>query len=252
MTSSPAPAFVLAAAIIGTLALTSCKEEQAPPPATTPQTPAAAVTPDPKAAGEIPLLAIKKGDFWRYVVQVEVTSQDQPDSPPQITRHETTRTFLGKIKPAADKPEVDAFEVVVPNTPTERELVEIYDDRILMRGSIRITDGVASPPMWLEPPVPFVLSNIRTGSSMPALSVAEGERTRGIFVVGREDVTVPAGTFRAIRLLMTGKDLELEMRRTIWFAPGVGIVKELNTRYTKEIMLLRQTQELVETSVKKG
>jgi len=74
--------------------------------------------------------------------------------------------------------------------------------------------------------------------------------SRSTSVVDREDVTVPAGTFRSIRLLMIGKDSDLEMRRTIWFAPRVGIVKELTTRYAKDTMLLHQNQELIETNLK--
>ena len=50
---------------------------------------------------------------------------------------------------------------------------------------------------------------------------------------------------------MTGKDSGLELRRTIWFAPGIGIVKEQTSRYTAETLLFRQTQELTETNRRK-
>jgi hypothetical protein len=212
------------------------------PPATSPS------ADQPAAPSEIPLLPLAKGDFWRYQVGVEVTAPNQPAGAPESKTHQSTRTYLGKLKPAPEKPEVDVFEVVIPNSPTERELVEIYPDRILMRGSIRLTPGEEPKLMWLDPPVPFVLSHIRPGSSLPSLTVAQGETSRGISVVGREDVTVPAGTFRAIRLLMTGKDSGLEMRRTIWFAPGIGIVRDQTARYTADTLLFRQTQELVETN----
>ncbi|MCF7733403.1 MAG: DUF3108 domain-containing protein [Akkermansiaceae bacterium] len=239
------PLLTLMLAIGAALFISSCRETPPPPSDAGDQT-----TPvDPKFPNEIPLLPVKMGDFWRYQVQVEVNTPDHPAT----TRHETTRTYLGKLKPVPDKDEVDVFEVVIPNSPTERELVEIYEDRILMRGSLKITDGKASPPIWFDKPVPFVLSNIRPGSSFPPLTVADGEVTRGIHVVGREEVTVPAGSYRTIRLLMTGvdgKQLGLELRRTIWFAPGVGIVKELTTRYTRDAILVRQTQELIETNVK--
>ncbi len=212
-----------------------------PPPADSPADP-------PGAPSEIPLLPITKGDFWRYQVQVEVNTPGQAATAPQAKTYQSTRTYLGKLKPAPDKPEVDTFEVVIPDSPTERELVEIYPDRILMRGTVKLAPGEEPKLMWLDPPVPFVLSNIRSGSSLPSLTVAQGEATRGISVVGREDVTVPAGTFRSVRLLMTGKDSGLEMRRTIWFAPGIGIVKEQTARYTADTLLFRQTQELAETS----
>ena len=251
MKPQPVPALGLTFVLGGVLLMSACKQEtrqssgENPPPP-----PPAAVPLDPNAVPEVPLLPLTQGDFWRYQVQVEVPPQADPAGTPGTSTYQSTRTYLGKLKPIPDKPEVDVFEVVIPNSPTERELVEVYEDRILMRGSIMITDGVAAKPMWLEPPVPLVLSYIRTGSSLPRLTVAKGGISRSISVVGREDVTVPAGTFRSIHLLMIGKDGDLEMRRTIWFAPRVGIVKELTTRYAKDTMLLRQTQELIETNLK--
>lgn len=231
--------------------LAACERKQDPAsgaPAASPPPTADSPADPPSALSEIPLLPITKGDFWRYQVHVEVNAPGQAATAPQAKTYQSTRTYLGKLKPAPDKPEVDTFEVVIPDSPTERELVEIYQDRILMRGTVKTNSSEEPKLMWLDPPVPFVLSNIRSGSSLPSLTVAQGEATRGISVVGREEVTVPAGTFRSIRLLMTGKDSGLEMRRTIWFAPGIGIVKEQTARYTADTLLFRQTQELAETS----
>lgn len=247
------PIAVFAAVLLTAACKKAAPAAASPPPAASPPASAPSGAP-PGAPGpsEIPLLPVKQGDVWRYQVKIEIPAGvASPEAPASITTHELTRTYIGKVKPLENKPEVDCFEVVIPGSPTERELVEIYEDRILMRGAIIITDGVAGQPQWLEPPVPFVLSNIRTGSAFPELSVAEGSRTRHSSVVGREDVTVPAGTFRAIRLLMTGKDGPLEMRRTIWFAPGIGIVRQEKARYVDEKVLLRETQELQETSVKR-
>jgi hypothetical protein len=44
---------------------------------------------------------------------------------------------------------------------------------------------------------------------------------------------VPSGTFPSIRLLMLGMDGDLELRRTIGFSPGTGIVREEKTRYRR-------------------
>jgi hypothetical protein len=235
------------AAITAVLLATACDKPGpvgSPPPAIPPT-----ATPEP---GEIPLLPVQPGDVWRYQVKLEIPAgAASPDAPASVTSHQLTRTYLGKVKPLDHKPAVDCFEVVIPGSATERELVEIYPDRILMRGSIVITAGVAAKPLWLEPPVPFVLSNIKVGAAFPELSVAEGSRTRHTSVVAREEVTVPAGTFRAIRLLMTGTDGPLDLLRTIWFAPGVGIVRQEKTRHLAAKMLLRETQELLETSVKR-
>lgn len=213
----------------------------------------------PAQPSETPLLPVQTGDFWRYDVQLEVHVPPPPGdkSPPTMETRwfKTTRTYLGKLAPFPDKPEVkvDVFEVVTPGSGTERELVEIDDDQIRLRGSIPFEDGVAGHPVWFEPPVPFVAANIRAGAPLPSLSVADGEGTRDIQVVGREEVTVPAGTFRAIKLLMSGMDSKaagIEMRRTIWFAPGVGIVKDVTSRYSPDAKLFTRSQELTATSVK--
>ena len=57
---------------------------------------------------------------------------------------------------------------------------------------------------------------------------------------------VPAGTFNCHRLLTTGNDGEIELRKTLWFSPGNGIIREEKTRYRREKLLFRETQELIE------
>ena len=49
---------------------------------------------------------------------------------------------------------------------------------------------------------------------------------------------------------MTGTDGGVELRRTIWFAPGIGIVREEKTRYRTGKLLFRETQQLAQTSLK--
>ncbi|MCU0779786.1 MAG: hypothetical protein MUF04_01640 [Akkermansiaceae bacterium] len=250
----------LALALVAVLVfpLGSCKKAETRPQPATETVPSTQKDPnsEPDAPSEVPLLPIKAGDFWRYQVDLEVmnpsTAADGAAAAPETRSFSVTRTYLGKLPVKPDKPPVDVFEVVTPGEETERELVEIHADQIHLRGSVPFKDGVAGKPIWLDTPVPFVAANIRAGSSLPSISMAEGEVTRGIQVVGREEVVVPAGTFRAIKLLMSGMDSKaagIEMRRTTWFAPGVGIVKEITSRYTKDLKIMTRTQILTETSV---
>ena len=195
------------------------------------------------------ILPLKKGDSWVYKVKVEV--------PPGITSEgsaaveledEMERVYLGKMKIGDKEPEVDVFEVTKASAPVERELVEIHDDRILMRGSLIPSagdDGI----QWFGSPVLFVFAGMRPGQETAKLSVQEGTRQRGIQVVARENVTVPAGEFPAIRLLMTGNDGEFMLRKTIWFSPRTGIVKEEKNRYAGDKLLFRETTELLKTTV---
>lgn len=200
-------------------------------------------------AADMPILPLNTGDWWKYKVSVEVSQEiTSGGAAPGDIEHVKRRVYLGKISPGEGLPEVDAFDVVAPGQAVERELVEIYDDRIMMRGTARPESG--GKPMWLETAIPFVFAGMRPGIEMKPLSIYEGANQRIMKVVARESVEVPAGTFPCIRLLMTGNDGELELRRTTWFAPGIGIVKEEKTRYAGEKLLFRETSSLLETNVK--
>jgi hypothetical protein len=101
-------------------------------------------------------------------------------------------------------------------------------------------------PLWLDPPVPFVIAGMRPGTELPEIKDAQGAVTRKTQVIAREDVTVPAGKFASIRILTTGTDGDMELRLTRWFSPGNGIIREEKTRYRKEKLIFRETQELKE------
>lgn len=226
-------------------ATTACEQEK---PKAAPKEAESEVAAALKAA-DIPILPIKKGDYWKYSMKVEV--------PPGVTSEaaaamdletEKTRTFLGKITASEDRPPVQAFDVVVPGQPIERELVEIREDRVMMLGTDR-PENLEARPIWLDPPIPFVIAGMRPGQEMVPFTILEGTVKRGLKVVAREEVEVPAGKYPAIRMLMTGNDGEFEVRRTTWFAPGVGIVKEEKSRYADDRLLFRAITELVETNV---
>jgi len=195
-------------------------------------------------AADIPLLPVGTGDAWHYQVRTRIPAGvTAPGSAEVDVSHERVRRFIGKIIPAEGLPEVDCFEVTNPGSPVEREFVEIHDDRILMRGSL-IMRPEATQPLWLEPAVPFIIAGLRPGDKLPDVEAVGGSRTRATEVVAREEITVPAGTFQTIRLLMTGEDGRVELRRTLWFAPGHGLVREEKSRSLAGSLLLEETSEL--------
>jgi len=199
---------------------------------------------------DIPILPVKKGDFWKYRVKVEIPAGIASEGAAAVDiEQEKSRRYVGKVNAGKDRPEVDAFDVESPGVPVERELVEILEDRILMRGSTR-PDMPDAQPIWMDPPVPFVVAGVRPGQVVAEFGVQDGARKRGIKVVARESVKVPMGEYAAIRLLMTGNDGRFDVRRTTWFVPGIGIVKEEKTRYADGKLLFRETSELIGTSMK--
>lgn len=214
-------------------------------------TPAASVgiVNDELRKADMPILSLKVGDFWKYRVAVDVspgiTKADAPATSLQLVK---TRTFRGKVQVSEKHPEAEAFDVEVTGQSLERELVEIYEDRIMMRGTIRPNE-IDAKPLWLEPAVPFVFAGLRPGQELTRLGVMGGASKRVTKVVAREKVTVPAGDFNAIRLLITGNDGQFELHKTIWFVPKVGIVKEEKIRYSDGLLIFRETTELTETNV---
>lgn len=227
---------ILGAAVVA-CALPSCDK-----PAGTPTTPPA--TDEALRHQDMPIMPVNPGDSWIYQVRLFIPSDvTSPGAAEVNTEHERIRTYLGKQAAAPGLPATDCFEVTVPGAPREREFVEILDDRILMRGTLVLRQETTKP-MWLETPVPFVISGLKPGTAMPGFRTADGGLSRRTEVIAREPVTVPAGTFEAIRLLTTGRDGDLELRRTIWFTPRTGIVREEKIRYRADKLVFRETQEL--------
>jgi hypothetical protein len=231
------------AAIACLLPLVSCEKEKQV--ATKPSD----IAQERLKATDIPILPLVVGDFWKYKVKVEVPQGVTSEGASAIEiDQEKTRVFKGKVFVAEGYPEVEAFDVSIPGQPVERELVEIHEDRILMRGSTQ-PEVADAKPIWLDPPIPFVTAGLRAGQSIANLGDDAGARKRGLQVVAREKVSVPAGEYDAIRLLMTGNDGQFEVRRTTWFVPKVGIVKEEKARYAGDKLLFRETTDLIVTTV---
>ncbi len=196
--------------------------------------------------GDTPILPVSPGDTWTYEVNLEIPADVSSAGAAEVeAKHRRTRTYLGKISAAEGLPATDCFEVRVPGFPNEREFVEIREDRILMRGSM-VMRPETTRPMWLETPVPFVIAGMKPGTAIPELKTAEGGLSRKTQVIARETIAVPAGSFPCIRLLTMGNDGELELRRTIWFSPGHGIIREEKARYRREQLIFRETHQLVE------
>lgn len=200
----------------------------------------------PGEPAKIRILPVSPGDRWVYDVSLEIPSGITSAGAGAVsTKHRRPRTYLGKKSAAEGLPEVDCFEVTVPGSPDEREFVEIQNDRILLYGSL-IMRPETTKPMWMDKPVLFFQTGMIPGTKIPEVSTDNRAFTRQTEDIAVEDVKVPAGTFHCHRLLMNGNDGEIELRRTIWFSPGNGIIREEKTRYRREKLLYREIQELSE------
>jgi hypothetical protein len=209
--------------------------------------PSAVVTAPP----DTPILPVSVGDSWTYDVHLSIPADvTSPGAAEVDETYQRVRTYLGKISAAVGLPAVDCFEVTAPVTATEREFVEISNDRILMRGSMLMRPETTQP-MWLSHPVPFVIAGMKPGTESPELQTQGGGLSRKTYVVSREDLTTQVGTFHTIHLLTTGQDGDIELRHSIWFAPGSGIIREEKTR-TRHGQLLYQEEQSLSGRFKDG
>ena len=237
--------FRIHAALLCLLTLVSCdKETQS---AAKPAAPIA----DDLVKKDTPILPIKPGDYWKYEVKLEIPPGVQLEGAPEAGAvREKIRTYLGKLSPKAGLPEVDAFDVRVPGQALEREFVEIFDDRIMMRGT-QYPDTPNGDLLWLKAPIPFAVAGMRPGMESRQEGLYDETTTRSVKVVAREMIDVPAGNYECLRLLMVGSDGEFQIRRTTWFAPGIGIVKVEKMRYAGKKLLFRETTSLRETNLRR-
>lgn len=203
--------------------------------------------------GEVPILKAKAGDLWKYRVVSELHHSNGT-----IDRREGTRIrrALGLQEPVAGMGKVDVFEVSDEATPLEREFVEIQPETVLMRGSLSLRDPQAKA-IVLEKGVPLVKAGMRGGEDLPEMKIAGNKAapdapvaSRKLRVIGRERVETPAGNFDTIKILMTGLEGSeaegtVELRRTIWFAPGDGIVREDKERSIQGKTVVREEHWLV-------
>jgi len=222
------------------LLLFSCDREKSTNP------PPSATAVDQSATADMPILPVKTGDSWIYDVSLEIPAGVSTTNAAEVkSKHQRTRTYLGKIAAAENLPETDCFEVTTPGYPSEREFVDIRNDCVLMRGSMTLHPQ-GSKPLWLKTPVPFVIAGMKAGTALPEIKSESAKMSRKIQVIARETITVPGGNYATIRILTTGNDGDIELRNTVWFSPGYGIVRQEKTRYSREKLLYREIQELRE------
>lgn len=189
------------------------------------------------------ILPVSVGEGWVYRVEYEMPGQHGQD--PATREGTRVRRYVGKVSPVAGGPQYDCFEVVEEGRTTQREYVELTQDKVWMKGS----QTMSEPPgeaMILEAPVLFAELGMKAGSPVSRVEAGKENVRRAFEVVAREGLDVPAGHFECLRMLMTGSDAGSEVRRTIWFAEGQGIVREEKTRYLAGKVVFRETQELLE------
>lgn len=218
----------------------------------------------PSFSEEQALLTLTKGDRWDYQVTVEaprgaqmpggegVTLKETPDG--MTASFQKSRIYLGKTTPKKDGAELDTFQMIRNGKILEFEFSDFQKNEIYALGS-KDTTKKDSQVMLLSQPLLVYSSKNQPGDKWEIKS-GDGKTTplftRKFRIFGEEKVTVPAGVFNAIRIVMTGQSGPTEIKRTVWFAKGTGFVKEEKTYYSAKKRLIHQRMELSKFTKGKG
>lgn len=232
----------LAATAVFLLVLPCCKKPEAPPAVE------AAPEANPLVEADTPALAIQPGQEWRYEVTIE-NPHDIRTGGSVTGKFERTRRYKGKVDPGNSQPPADCFEVRAKGTKITREFILIEPEQISLLGQAEVDEetGVQSQLIWFEHPIPFFKAGLSAGDSLPGIVLNQGTAFwRVTRVIGREKVEVPAGEFDSVRLQMMGKDRDVLLRKTYWFAPGIGIVRGETVREVNGKPVLVETDELIQ------
>jgi hypothetical protein len=147
-----------------------------------------------------------------------------------------------KVTVRVDKQELLDFKKgdKIEKIPAYR-LVTTKDEREKSEHVAVFPDGVyrlASDGKEIQPPIRFFKLPLKKGESWEIEAVVEGMTVKGTFHANEEDVKVPAGTYKTMRI--TGSDMQIgsqKMNIEYWFSFDVGIVKQWVKLGSYEVVL---------------
>ena len=193
-----------------------------------------------------PLIPTAPGTSWRYYMTEEIgkgldlknvkTDADRKIRLPVLYRLEGTENLNGK--------DVLKFEMHRAGTITNTDLLSVDDHGITCWARINLDGELVK----FNPPQTIIAAPIQKGVAWDFDGEAGELKVQQHYeVTGQENIEVPAGKFQAFRI---HGDQTTPNRMMIdrWFAPGIGIVKDITTiQDTKGDLLQRISLELAET-----
>jgi hypothetical protein len=159
-----------------------------------------------------PLLPAGEGTTWVY------------DSTETLTGAAPVRSVVTVRagKQLLDGKEVVKLETLSGNAVAKTELVTLNESGIMCLARSGKDGKIAK----LDPPEPLIVAPLKVGAAWDSNGEMAGLKMHQRFtVVGEENVTVPAGRFRAFHLQCEDSSL-MSIKLDRWFVPGTGFVKE--------------------------
>ncbi|MCP5538390.1 MAG: hypothetical protein H7A51_19420 [Akkermansiaceae bacterium] len=209
-----------------------------------------------------PIWKPEVGDFWTYQVVVEV--QEGTTLPTGVdgqkiekldgkvrASYMQTSVYRGLKSMKEGGPEVHAFYVSNGDQLEEIEYMYIRHDAVEAAGSKQ--EGKAPKELMpLSKAIPLVRSEWKGGEAFPfMMDTVVGEQkirlVRKFKVLGWETLETDAGKFKALHVQVTGLNGPMEIKRSYWFTPGTGFIKEVKKYYLGDKTVFTQTRVLEKT-----
>jgi len=200
------------------------------------------------------------GDTWTYKVVVEVLEGtglpdgiegqkvEKVDGKVRAT-YTQTHVYQGIKTIKKGSPEAHAFYVSNGKQLEEIEYMKITGGAVEAVGSKKEgkTPEAGVP---LSKAIPLVRSNWKGGEAFPFMmdAVVSGQKIRLVRkfkVLGWETLETEAGKFKALHVQVTGLNGPMEIKRSYWFTPGKGFIKEAKKYYLADKTVFTQTRVLV-------
>lgn len=185
------------------------------------------------ASGEA-LIPGAVGSTWEY--EVRDAAAEQAPTAHVVVRISGTEESEGE--------QLLRVETARDNALTRTELISA-DDRGVLCYRRSGADGNATS---FQPPQVVIPGDVRVGSQWEVDGEPSGKARQQFVVRAEEQVRVPAGVFRAFRIECE-EPWPVSATTQRWFAPGVGLVKEIvNTRGPSGRLLSHTTMMLTKFS----
>lgn len=207
------------------------------------------------------------GDSWIYQVVVEVREGTKL---PEGVDGQKVENLDGKVrasyvqtnvykgvKPMREGgPDAHVFHVFNGGQLQEIQYMNITDEAVEALGAKqegKRPRGV----MPLSKPIPLVMAEWKGGEAFPFMMdhVAGDQKVRMVRkfrVLGWEGLETRAGKFKALHVQVTGVNGAMELKRSYWFAPGKGFIKEVKKYYLGDSVVFSQTRVLEKMGRKEG
>ena len=208
----------------------------------------------------------QKGDSWTYQVVVDVKEGSELPADVANQRIEKldgklrafytqTSVYKGVMEMKEGGAKAHAFYVSNGDVLEQIEYLDIEKTTISARG-VKQEGKTPKPVMVLSKSIPLVSLDWKGGEAFPfMMNHVVGDKkvrlVRKFKVLGWETLETKAGKFKALHVQVTGMNGPVELKRSYWFTPRVGFIKEVKKYYLGDEVFFTQRRVLEKYSKKK-